>query len=201
MALAFGWRRPLLVAAPVALVAVAAILWFSATRPGPDGNSAMDIGGPFTLEDGGGHTVTERDLRGHFALIYFGYTFCPDVCPTTLNDMAAALDKLGADAAKVQPVFISIDPQRDTPKLVHDYVAAFSPRLIGLTGTPEQVAAVARAYRVYYAQHRTGPGPLDYTMDHSSLLYLMGPDGAFVAPIRADEPPEAMAADIKRHLS
>ena len=108
---------------------------------------------------------------------------------------------LGAKADRLQPIFISVDPKRDTPDVVRQYAAAFGPRLIGLTGTAEQIAAVAKEYRVYYAEHRTGPGPNDYSMDHSSVLYLMGPDGKFVAPIRSDENGTEMAADLNRLIS
>jgi protein SCO1 len=165
------------------------------------GGNASLVGGPFTLQDGNGRQVTDRDFRGKYVLVYFGYTFCPDVCPTTLNEVAEAMDRLGDKADRVQPIFITVDPKRDTPAAVKQFAAAFSPRLIGLTGTPEQIAAVAQAYRVYYAEHRTGPGPNDYTMDHSSILYLMGPDGKFIAPIRADEPGAQMAADLGRLMS
>jgi protein SCO1/2 len=161
----------------------------------------LGIGGPFKLEDGLGRTITDRDLRGRYLLVYFGYTYCPDVCPTTLNEVATAMEKLGPKAAEVQPVFITVDPERDTPTVVKNYVAAFSPKLLGLTGTPEQIAQVAKAYRVYYEPHRAGTNAGDYTVDHSSLLYLMGPDGVFVAPIRADESGEAMAADVAKHLT
>lgn len=186
----------------VALAGIAG--WTLFGQPGfgqPGAPPDTGIGGAFSLEDKNGHPVTDRDLRGRYALLYFGYTFCPDVCPTTLNTVAAAVDLLGPAAARLTPVFITIDPQRDTPKVVGDYVAAFSPRLLGLTGTAEQVAAVTGAYRVYAAPHRTGPGPNDYTMDHTSLLYLMAPDGHFVAPIRADQTPAAMAAELKGNMT
>ncbi len=194
-------RSRLTVLAVVALVVVALAgitgwTLFGRTEPPPE----VQIGGAFSLLDKDGRGVTDRDLRGRYALVYFGYTFCPDVCPTTLNAVAAAVDLLGPQA-KLTPVFITVDPRRDTPKVVGDYVAAFSPRLLGLTGTPEQVAAATSAYRVYAAPHRTGPGPNDYTMDHTSLLYLMAPDGRFVAPIRADQAPAAMAQDIKRNMT
>ena len=168
------------------------------------GNSAggvQAIGGPFTLENGNGKTVTNNDFRGRFMLVYFGYTFCPDVCPTTLTAVADAMDKLGSKADKVQTLFITVDPKRDTPSVIKQYAAAFGPRIEGLTGTPEQIAAVAKEFRVYYAEHRTGPGPGDYTMDHSSILYLMGPDGRFVAPIRADQSGEEIATTLARYLS
>jgi len=159
------------------------------------------VGGAFSLQDKNGRSVTDRDLRGRYALLYFGYTYCPDVCPTTLNTVAAAVELLGTDAARLTPVFITVDPRRDTPKVVGDYTAAFSPRLLGLTGTVEQVAAATAAYRVYTAPHRTGPGPNDYTMDHTSLLYLMAPDGRFVTPIRADQTAAAMAAELKGNMT
>ncbi len=175
------------------LIGAAAVLW-----SGGGGTNALSIGGPFTLEDGNAKPVTDRDFRGRYMLVYFGYTFCPDVCPTTLNAIADAMDRLGPAADRIQPVFITVDPKRDTPAAMKAYVAAFGPRIEGLTGTPEQIAAVAKAYRVYYAEHRTGPGPGDYAMDHSSVLYLMGPDGSFVAPLRADATGQEMAASLKK---
>jgi protein SCO1/2 len=179
----------------VLILGTGAFVWLSG------GGTASLVGGPFTLQDGNGKLVTDRDFRGKYMLVYFGYTFCPDVCPTTLNEVANALEHLGPKAAKLQPVFITVDPKRDTPAVVRQYAAAFTPRLIGLTGTPEQIAQVAQEYRVYYAEHRTGPGPNDYSMDHSSILYLMGPDGKFVAPIRADESGSQMADDLARFIS
>lgn len=178
----------------VLLVGAGAFMWLS----GSSGNGALSIGGPFTLEDGNGKSVTDRDFRGKYMLVYFGYTFCPDVCPTTLNAVAEAMDKLGSAASRVQPLFITVDPKRDTPSVVKSYVAAFGPNIAGLTGTPEEIARVAKEYRVYYAEHRTGSGPDDYSMDHSSVLYLMSPGGAFVAPLRADQSGDEMAADLKK---
>ena len=180
------------------MVAAVAIWRFGVPAPA---QQAAAIGGPFTLTDDAGRTVTAADFRGKYMLVYFGYTFCPDVCPTTLNDVGQALDKLGAQADEVRPLFITVDPARDTPEVVGKYAAAFSPRLIGLTGTADQIAAVAHEYRVYYAPHKTGPGPGDYTMDHSSVIYLMDGKDRFVGIIRADEGPDAMAADLKKYLS
>ena len=176
------------------LLGVGGFMWFS----GDTGSGGLGIGGPFALQDGSGKTVTDRDFRGQYMLVYFGYTFCPDVCPTTLNAVADAMDKLGPDASKVRTVFITVDPKRDTPAVVGKYAAAFGPHVVGLTGTPEEIAQVAREYRVYYAEHRTGPGPNDYAMDHSSVLYLMDPKGAFVAPVRADQSGDQMAAALRR---
>ncbi|KJS35559.1 MAG: electron transporter SenC [Rhodospirillaceae bacterium BRH_c57] len=140
------------------------------------------IGGPFTLVNGDGKTVTEADFRGQYMLIYFGYTFCPDVCPSTLGTVGRALDMLPADkAAKIEPVFITVDPERDTPKMVGEYVSHFHPRFHGLSGSPEQVRAATQAYRVYAAKVEEDPNdPTAYLMDHSAIAYLMGPDGTFL---------------------
>jgi protein SCO1 len=196
-----GGRPPAVVYGVIGLVIALLILGTGAFVWLSQGGTASFVGGPFTLADGAGMQVTDRDFRGKYMLVYFGYTFCPDVCPTTLNEVADALDHLGAKADRLQPIFITVDPKRDTPAVMKQYVAAFTPRLIGLTGSDEQIAKVAQEYRVYYAEHRTGPGPNDYTMDHSSVLYLMGPDGKFIAPIRADEDGTQMAADLGRLMS
>ncbi len=183
------------------LLAGAGYLWLKTGGSGEQvaiGQAA--IGGPFTLVNAAGKPVTDRDLLGKYLLVYFGYTYCPDVCPTTLATVANALDKLSAKADRVQPLFITVDPKRDTPSVVGRYTAAFGPRLMGLTGTSEQIAAAEKEYRIYAAEHRTGPGPNDYGIDHSSILYLMGPDGHFIAPIRADQDATAMATDIAGHL-
>jgi protein SCO1 len=181
--------------AAVLVLGSGAFFWLSG------GGSASLVGGPFVLQDGDGKQVTDRDFRGKYMLVYFGYTFCPDVCPTTLNEVSEALDHLGAKADKLQPIFITVDPKRDTPAVVKQYATAFTPKLLGLTGTPDEIAKVANEYRVYYAEHRTGPGPNDYTMDHSSVLYLMGPDGQFIAPIRTDETGPEIAADLGKLIS
>jgi cytochrome oxidase Cu insertion factor (SCO1/SenC/PrrC family) len=183
-------------AAIVVLVLAGGFVWLRSSN-----NPTPSIGGPFTLQDKAGHPVTDQAFRGKYMLVYFGYTTCPDVCPTTLADVEQALDSLGAKAAAIQPVFITVDPARDTPSVVGDYAANFGSRWVGLTGSAEQIATVAHEYRVYYAKHKTGDGPWDYTMDHSSILYLVGPDGRFVAPVAADSAPAAMAGDIARHVS
>jgi protein SCO1/2 len=159
----------------------------------------MTLGGSFSLTDQTGRAVTDRDYAGGFSLIYFGFTFCPDVCPTELGTMAAALDLLGDDAARVTPIFITIDPERDRPPQMADYVARFHPRLVGLTGTPEQVAQAARAFRVYYAKV-TPPNATDYLMDHSSFIYLTGPDGRVRSLFRPQTSPEDIAAAIRGQL-
>jgi protein SCO1/2 len=180
----------------VMLLAAGGYLFLSGSQP-----AGLTVGGPFSLIDGDGKPVTDQSWHGKYMLVYFGYTFCPDVCPTTLSSVADAVDKLGTKADRLQPLFITVDPKRDTPAVVKQYAAAFGPRIVGLTGTPEQIAAAAKAYRVYYAEHRTGPGPDDYSMDHSSVLYLMGPDGRFIAPVRADQTGPEIAAALGKLMS
>jgi cytochrome oxidase Cu insertion factor (SCO1/SenC/PrrC family) len=179
------------------LLASGGYLWMTTAQQ--PGLLAGKIGGPFALTDGAGRRVTDRDFRGRYLLVYFGYTSCPDACPTTLNQVAAALDKLGAKAARVQPLFITVDPQRDTPAVMGSYAAAFSPRIVGLTGEPDAIVQVLREYRVY--ANANPVGAKDYNVDHSSILYLMGPDGKFVAAIPADATGEAIAKQIAGHMS
>lgn len=159
----------------------------------------VSLGGPFELVDQTGKAVTDRDYAGRWLLVYFGYTFCPDVCPTELGTMASALDAMGASAEAVTPLLITIDPQRDTPAALADYVSRFHPRLQGLTGTPEQIAAVARRYRVYYARVQR-PEMTDYLMDHSSFIYLVGPDGRVRSLFRPEMTPEQIAAAVEGQM-
>ena len=149
------------------------------------------IGGAFALKDQDGKPVTDADLLGKYMLVYFGYTFCPDMCPTGLQSMVRAADKLGADKDKLNLVFITIDPARDTPAKLKEYVASFGAKILALSGTSEQTAAAAKAYQVYFSKQETEDGPNEYLMDHSTLIYLMDPKGAFVATF-----PEQVDADI-----
>jgi cytochrome oxidase Cu insertion factor (SCO1/SenC/PrrC family) len=160
----------------------------------------LNLGGPFALTDHRGRAVTEADFAGRWLLVYFGFTWCPDVCPTELGTIAAALDAMGEASEAVTPLFITIDPQRDTVAQMAGYVERFHPRLVGLTGTPEQIAEVARRYRVYYARVNRPDQGGDYTMDHSSFIYLTGPDGRVRALFRAETPPEAIAATTLAQL-
>ncbi len=181
----------------VLLIGAGAFMWLtdSSSR-----NAAFGIGGPFTLQDGAGKTVTDRDFRGKYMLVYFGYTHCPDVCPITLNTIAEALDKLGPKAQRIVPLFITVDPKRDTAPVVKQYAAAFGPSFVGLTGSAAEIATVAKEYRVYYAEHRTGEAPDDYSMDHSSVLYLMDSNGQFIAPVRPDLSGDDMASNLSKLL-
>jgi len=161
----------------------------------------VTLGGPFRLTDETGTQVTEQSFRGRFMLVYFGFTYCPDVCPTELAKMATALDLLGERAEEVVPLLITVDPARDTPEALAQYTDLFHPRLIGLTGTEAEIAAVAKAYRAYYAKVRTGDGPTDYTIDHSAFIYLMGRRGEFVALFNPETTPEAIADAIARAIA
>ena len=167
-------RRPwgFLLACFLFAAAVASIVWLRADR------SPM-LGGPFELVDArSGQLVSDRDFRGKWLLIFFGYTHCPDVCPTTLSNIADAMSQLGPLAAQIQPLFVTIDPERDTLSVLVDYTAVFDPRIVGLSGSPAQIAAAAKAYRVYYAKRIVGD---DYYMDHTSAVYVVRPNGTYAS--------------------
>ena len=159
------------------------------------------IGGPFVLTDQHGRTVTDRSLAGRYRIMYFGYTFCPDVCPTDVQAIGAGLKKLEAEnaalASRIVPVFITVDPARDTQAVVGQFVANFHPRMIGLTGTPQQVAAVAREYGVAFNLEKPN-APGSYLVSHSRQTYLMSPEGKPLALLPADQGADAVVAEIKR---
>jgi protein SCO1/2 len=157
------------------------------------------VGGPFTLTDQDGEKRSSASFRGKYQLIYFGYSFCPDVCPTTLAVMAEALDKMGVDAGRIVPIFITIDPERDTPKVLKNYMAAFGPSFIGLTGTPAEIAGVEKEFRVYAKKQVLGAGG-NYGMDHSSVIYLIGPDGRLVTFYDELVSPDALEKDLKAKI-
>jgi protein SCO1/2 len=167
----------------------------------PGASSAAPIGGPFVLTAGDGTIVTDRTFRGRWMLVYFGYTHCPDVCPTTLLAIAQVLEKLGPQAALLQPLFVSIDPERDTSQTMEEFTKAFDPRIIGLTGKPAEIAAVARQYRVFFKKV-PGTDAETYWMEHSSYIYVMGPDGRYVTLFSHDEAaaPDEMAARLRELL-
>jgi protein SCO1/2 len=159
------------------------------------------IGGPFQLTASDGSTITDRTYRGKIVLIYFGYTYCPDACPTTLNAVAGALAELGPIAEHVQPLFITIDPQRDTREVLADYVKSFDSRIVGLTGTPAELAAAAKSYGVYYAQYRTADAPNGYLMDHTSVVYVMNEEGRFVASFTQETTASQMADRLRKLIA
>ena len=157
-----------------------------------------DIGGPFRLTDHTGKSVSDADFRGRYMLIYFGYSFCPDVCPTTLAVMAQALEKLGDRSQRIAPILITIDPERDTPKVLEDYVKAFGPSFVGLTGSADEIKAVEKKYRVYAVKKPLEGG--NYGMDHSSVIYLMGPDGKLVSFYDEAISPDDLAKELKSKI-
>jgi len=156
------------------------------------------IGGPFQLTDQHGKAVTDKSLKGKPTLIFFGYTHCPDVCPTSLFEISEVLRAMGRDADKVNAIFISVDPERDTPAAMKDYLSSFDPHLEGLSGDPAETAKVITSYRVYAKKVPTKDG--DYTMDHTALIYLMDRDGRFVSPFNLKRTPEEAAVELKRYL-
>ena len=184
-------------AAIAAAVLVLALMLWQGPERGFGARVLPTIGGPFSLLDQDGKAVTERDLLGKWSLVYFGYTRCPDECPATLNDIALALDKLGPRKEDVRPVFISVDPEHDTPAVLKSYVAKFAAPILALTGTPAQIAQAAKAYRVYYEPPRQGGGEVA----HSTFIYLMDPRGRFVTNFSEQTKPEELAQALKKRLS
>jgi cytochrome oxidase Cu insertion factor (SCO1/SenC/PrrC family) len=163
------------------LIAAAAIAVYALmSQPPLRSVGTPDVGGPFTMVDHSGQTVSEKTYLGKPMLLFFGFTYCPDVCPTELQVMAAALESMGDAGSEIQPIFVSIDPARDTPEVMKAYVENFGPRFIGLTGTAEQVGIMAKAYKVFFEKQPNEAAPDQYLMDHSSTIYLMGADGKFL---------------------
>lgn len=197
---------------PHALLLLIALFLGGCAEPGgpsasPEGGSPLAgaaIGGPFTLIDQDGRQVSDTDFNGRYRLVYFGFSYCPDVCPVDLQLVGRGLRQLEqgdpATAEKIQPIFITVDPERDTPEVLKQYVAAFHPRLIGLTGTPEQIADVAKRYGVYHARRDQEVGS-GYLVDHSRVLLLFGPQGEPVAIIPHDQGLEAFAAELRRWVT
>ena len=192
-----------IVLAAVLVVAAGALLAL-AVRETPRGGAggtalASAIGGPFRLIDQNGKPVSDADLKGKWQLVFFGYTHCPDTCPTALNEIALALDQLGVKRGEIEIVFITVDPERDTPGALKAYVTSFDAPILALTGTPEQVAQAAKGYRVYYAKHPEAGG--EYSMDHSSVIYVMDPQGRFTASFTHESTPEQIAERLKKLLT
>ena len=181
---------------------IGGVLWYESEKvPGLGrvvSTGQADVGGPFRLTGQDGKSVTDQDFRGRYMLIYFGYSFCPDVCPTTLSVMAQALEKIGGRSRQVAPIFITIDPERDTPKVLEDYVKAFGPSFVGLTGSADEIKAVEKKYRVYAVKKPLEGG--NYGMDHSSVIYLMGPDGKLVSFYDEAISPDDLAKELKQKI-
>lgn len=196
-------RSRFIVVLPLVLLAVGgAVVATTLTRnrgPQEAMSSTASIGGPFTLVATDGKTVTDQTYRGKWLFIYFGYTFCPDACPTALNNIGIALEKLGSEANKIQPLFITVDPKRDTVQVMADYLKSFDPRIVGLTGSPAQTDGAAKAYRVYVAPQKNEGD--DYLVDHSAYFYLMDPQGKFVNVVAGDVPGDQMADKLRKMIS
>jgi protein SCO1/2 len=186
--------------AAATLIAALPIACSPAAPPAAPPLEGARIGGPFALTDQNGASVTERSLAGKYHIMYFGYTFCPDVCPVDVQNLAAGLRAFeqqdAAMAAKVVPVFVSIDPARDTPAVLKQFVGHFHPRMIGLTGTPQAIASIAKEYAVYYKKGDSSPG--GYMMDHSRVAYLMSPEGKPIALLPQEGTPQAIATELAR---
>ncbi|MGY8636067.1 SCO family protein [Bradyrhizobium sp. 14AA] len=191
--------RPLVIAAAFAAsLIVGLLIMFWAMGGVSKVAQPAAIGGPFQLTDQNGKAVTDKSLKGKPTLIFFGYTHCPDVCPTSLFEISEVLRAMGKEADKVNAVFISVDPERDTPATMKDYLSSFDPHLEGLSGDPAETAKVITSYRVYAKKVPTKDG--DYTMDHTALIYLMDRDGRFVSPFNLKRTPEEAATELKRYL-
>ncbi|MEX0853827.1 MAG: SCO family protein [Bauldia sp.] len=185
--------------AAVAVVG-ASVVWFVAfDNGGENGIITADVGGPFTLIDQSGATVTEATLQGHPSALFFGYTFCPDVCPTTLSDLTVWLAALGAEADKLRVYFITVDPERDTQEQIASYLEAFDPRITGLTGKKEAVDQAIKAYRVYARKVAGEDGA--YTMDHSASVYLLDSKANFVGTVDYQEDTDAVLAKLRRLIA
>lgn len=181
------------------LASVLAIVVFIAGRgPAPLVATASAIGGPFSLVDQNGKPITNEDLKGRPFLMFFGFTHCPDVCPTTLFEVSEVLKQLGPDAGGARALFVTVDPERDTPAIMKDYLSSFDPSVVGVTGSREAIDKALKAYRVYSKKVPTEGG--DYTMDHLAIVYLMDKQGRFVAPFNLKRRPEEAAADLRRYL-
>jgi protein SCO1/2 len=178
----------------------AALLVLSGQGPMVETTGKALIGGPFTLVDQTGSTVTDQDFRGRYMLVFFGFTHCPDVCPAELQVMSASLDELGPKAEQVAPIFITLDPERDTQEAMGAFVKNFGSRFVGLTGSPEAIAAAAEAYRVPYAKVQEDTRKPDYTIDHSALVYLMGKDGEYITHFAYGTPAAKMTETLRRYL-
>ena len=190
---------PLIGAFVLGLALVLGGIVYLTTRGGsPIASAVAAVGGPFLLEDQNGKPVSDQDLKGRPFLVFFGFTHCPDVCPTALFDLSQMMQKLGPDADRTAVLFVTVDPERDTPAALKDYLSNFDPHVRGLTGSPDAVNAMIKAYRVYAKKVPLQGG--DYTMDHTAVVYLMDKDGRFVAPFNLKQPPEQAAAELRRYL-
>jgi protein SCO1 len=181
------------------LVLFLAVFMYATGQFGGPGTATSAIGGPFKLTDQNGQSLTDGDLKGKPFLVFFGYTHCPDVCPTTLFEVSEVMRSLGKDAERAKALFITVDPERDTPPVLKDYLASFDPHVIGATGDQAALEKVEKEYRVYAKKVPTSKND-DYSMDHSAIVYLMDKSGRFVAPFKLDRKPEDAAAELRKYM-
>jgi protein SCO1/2 len=180
------------------VLCIAIVLLLTGRGGAPSLPQVAAVGGPFSLTDQNGRTVTDQDFKGRPFLVFFGFTHCPDICPTTMFEISEIIRKLGPDGDRVRALFITVDPERDTPAALKDYVSSFDPRIVAVTGDEAAIAAVAKAYRAYYKRMPLAEG--GYTMDHTAIVYLMGKDGRFVTPFSLKRTTDAAAADLRKYL-
>jgi len=200
-----GLLRGVLIAAIAGFLVFTGLLIYERFTPragdAEQASAPVQIGGAFSLTDQDGKPVTDKTYAGKLMLVYFGFTSCPDICPTALQNVAMALDDLGPATDQIATLLITVDPERDTPQAMKEYVQSFHPTIQGLTGTPEQIAAAARAYRVYYQKVELKNSSLGYSVDHSGFLYLMDRNGKYLAHFRHDASPEEIAKRIRSKLN
>jgi protein SCO1/2 len=189
---------PVVAAFVLGLVLVFGVIVFLTGRSTPIGNAVSAVGGPFQLEDQNGKPFTDADMKGRPYLVFFGFTHCPDICPTTLFEISEVLRALGSDAERTGALFITVDPERDTTASMKDYLSNFDPHLRGLTGTAQAIDTTLKEYRVYARKIPLKDG--DYTMDHTAVVYLMDKNGRFVAPFNTKQTPQAAAAELRRYM-
>ncbi|SHM57289.1 protein SCO1/2 [Paracoccus solventivorans] len=194
-------QKMLWAAAALALIAFAALAWTGGLRASGTGEATQEAFRPeFRLEDAATRPVTSEDFRGRYQLVFFGFTNCPDVCPTTLSEVAQVMDGLGSEADRVQPLFISVDPERDAGAELAEFTSAFHPSILGLAGSPEATQAAAESFKVFFAREDDAAAPDGYSMAHASALYLIGPDGDWLRQYAYGMPAADILADLQNRL-
>jgi len=191
-------RMSLLIVLAACLVAIGALAVVAVDLKPQAASRQVAVGGPFSLTDQDGKTITDADMKGHPFIVFFGFTHCPDVCPTTLYDLSQALNGLGDDAKNIPALFVTVDPERDTPEVMKRYVSNFNPDIRGVTGEPAAIQAMVKAYRGYAKKVPTEDG--DYTMDHTAVVYLMGADGQFISPLNLQRPTAEVVKELREHI-
>jgi len=191
-------RMSLLIVLAACLVAIGALAVVAVDLKPQAASRQVAVGGPFSLTDQNGKTITDADMKGHPFIVFFGFTHCPDVCPTTLYDLSQALNGLGDDAKNIPALFVTVDPERDTPEVMKRYVSNFNPDIRGVTGDPAAIQAMVKAYRGYAKKVPTEDG--DYTMDHTAVVYLMGADGQFISPLNLQRPTAEVVKELREHI-